>query len=492
MNKQIPFILVIMLSLVLAKSADAKVCTSLFKSIQTENYDEVKKLISEGCDSNVKESDGYSALMLAAKSGNIEIVGLLLDNGADVNSRSFNRDSALIIAAGRGHAEIVTLLIKKGADINTWIYNGQTALIKATLGKHVQTAKVLLESGAKIDARDNYTKTALDYVDYADPVDSEMVELLKSHGGLYSVSLTPSQTAHIKENEASGAAKVIEKRNTLTEKKHPDNIEVKPEPVDCDTIFTKARAGIYQRLEDMLKTCDVNTRNAFEETVLMVASEWGHLDIVKIILKYRPKVNASDKFGETALMKAAESGELEVVKALLNYGANKYRVDSSHETALKKAIRKGHNDIAELLRGHGKRITDEILEKTSASCRQFLFNVQANNYDDVKAALVKGCSANASDNFGETALMKAAEQGHKDIMELLLEYGAYPDFTDKRDGDTALIKAVKRGQTRTVEVLLNSSANLYIRNKSGDTALKVAKKRGKRQIVNMLEDAGSR
>ena len=57
-------------------------------------------------------------------------------------------------------------------------------------------------------------------------------------------------------------------------------------------------------------------------TALMLASDKGHLKVVKLLLEKGANANAQNNNGETALMVASEKGHLEIVKLLIEKGAN--------------------------------------------------------------------------------------------------------------------------------------------------------------------------
>ncbi|MBT9536817.1 MAG: ankyrin repeat domain-containing protein, partial [Nitrospirae bacterium] len=61
---------------------------------------------------------GNTPLMSAVGSGDINAVKRLLNEGADVNAKDSDNYSALMVAALDGYTEIVKLLIEKGADID--------------------------------------------------------------------------------------------------------------------------------------------------------------------------------------------------------------------------------------------------------------------------------------------------------------------------------------------------------------------------------------
>jgi ankyrin repeat protein len=63
----------------------------------------VKLLIDNHCDVNVSNSNGSTALILAALNGHSECVKLLIDNHWDVNVSNSNGDTALKLAACNSH-----------------------------------------------------------------------------------------------------------------------------------------------------------------------------------------------------------------------------------------------------------------------------------------------------------------------------------------------------------------------------------------------------
>ena len=86
-------------------------------------------------------------------------------------------------------------------------------------------------------------------------------------------------------------------------------------------------------------------------TTLMRASNYGYLEVVKLLLEHGADVHAHE---DEALKWASMNGHTEVVKLLLEHGAD---VHACEDEALKSASVRGYVEIVKLLREH------KVLEK---------------------------------------------------------------------------------------------------------------------------------
>jgi ankyrin repeat protein len=99
-----------------------------------------------------------------------------------------------------------------------------------------------------------------------------------------------------------------------------------------------------------------------------------------------------------------------------------------------------------------------------------------------------GANVNWKDMSGNTALMRASQNGHVEIVRLLLEKGAQID-TQSNTGFTALMAAsFASGTIECVRLLLEKGANMYIKNKHGKTVKDVAKSKGHADIIQLLDE----
>ena len=126
---------------------------------------------------DIKDTDGFTPLMNAAKNGDLDGGQRAIASGANVNATNETGISALYIAAGLGHKELTKLLIEKGANVNAKTSGGFTPLMQAALTGQVEIAQMLLDAGADATVTDIANKNAVDYA----PPDrkKEFSEILK-------------------------------------------------------------------------------------------------------------------------------------------------------------------------------------------------------------------------------------------------------------------------------------------------------------------------
>jgi ankyrin repeat protein len=122
---------------------------------------------------------GATALMRAARKGDLPSMRVLLDHGAGVNARTARGATALLYLAGFGgqirfseydthratdteFVEGVRLLLARGATVDAADETGQTALHLAVASRGLPVVAALLDGGARADATDAQGRTPLD------------------------------------------------------------------------------------------------------------------------------------------------------------------------------------------------------------------------------------------------------------------------------------------------------------------------------------------
>ncbi|KAF4213269.1 hypothetical protein CNMCM5878_000164 [Aspergillus fumigatiaffinis] len=115
------------------------------------------------------------------------------------------------------------------------------------------------------------------------------------------------------------------------------------------------------------------------------------------------------------------------------------------------------------------------------------------HYAIAKALLEQGADVDSKDSrYGRTPLSWAAENGHKEVVQLLIQTGKVDvDSKDSRCGQTPLSWAAKIGHKGVVQLLIQTGkADVDSKSPSGLTPLSWAAARGRKEVVQLLIQTG--
>lgn len=172
----------------------------------------------------------------------------------------------------------------------------------------------------------------------------------------------------------------------------------------------------------------INAKNNDNETPLHCAAQYGHTQVVRLLLEELTDPTMRNHKFETPLDLAALYGRLEVVKLLLSAHPNLLSCNTKKHTPLHLASRNGHLPVVEVLLDAGMDINYET-EKGSALHEAALFG----KTDVVQKLLSAGIDVNIFDQKGLTALDTVKDmpsQKSKEIAALILGHktGKPPDI----------------------------------------------------------------
>ncbi|PRQ33863.1 putative ankyrin repeat-containing protein [Rosa chinensis] len=155
--------------------------TPLYVASEYGYVDLVREMIKyyDLATAGVKARNGFDALHIAAKQGDMDVLKILMDAHPELTMTvDLSNTTALHTAANQGHIEVVNFLLEAGSSLATIARsNGKTALHSAARNGHLEVMKALLEKEPGIATRtDKKGQTALHMA--AKGQNLEVVELL--------------------------------------------------------------------------------------------------------------------------------------------------------------------------------------------------------------------------------------------------------------------------------------------------------------------------
>ncbi|CAK0878739.1 unnamed protein product [Prorocentrum cordatum] len=212
----------------------------------------------------------------------------------------------------------------------------------------------------------------------------------------------------------------------------------KSNTVSVNPLIEAAKAGQVENCARALEEPKVKVDQKDPEGVsaLMHAAQGGYVHVVKFLVEKGARIAAKDDSGETALMKACKEGHVEAIQYLIE--AQVMQRKKTHGPL------SGQTDAVKTIANERRRVLDT---KDDEGVTALMKAAEQGEADIVKLLLDEGASLDLKDDDGWNVLMWAALQGHEDICEMLVkepEYGMPADFCTEK-GETALMKAAANG-----------------------------------------------
>ncbi|XP_071111401.1 ankyrin repeat domain-containing protein 2-like isoform X2 [Haliotis cracherodii] len=126
-----------------------------------------------------------------------------------------------------------------------------------------------------------------------------------------------------------------------------------------------------------------------------------------------------------------------------------------------------------------------------ADCGDLYWASEDGNLEEVKRILSRGVDVNCRSWGSRTPVMRAAWNGHRDVVELLVGEGADVSLVDE-DGDNTLHLACRGGDMETVKFVLSLHVvDIDARNIYGQTAAYLARLTGQTRVADLLVSRGA-
>uniref|UniRef100_A0A1A8R6E0 Retinoic acid induced 14 n=1 Tax=Nothobranchius rachovii TaxID=451742 RepID=A0A1A8R6E0_9TELE len=163
-------------------------------------------ILSHGADLSVTDAAGFSPLHLAAKNNHVECCRKLIQNKCPVDTMDSLGRTALHHAAAVGNVQIVQLLCEVKSPINLKDTDGITPLMLSARHGHNEVCSNLLDCGAEINTSGNTGRTALMLATESSSV--SVVEVLVQRGAdVFAVDSEGNDVFHFVQLSANSEAK---------------------------------------------------------------------------------------------------------------------------------------------------------------------------------------------------------------------------------------------------------------------------------------------
>ncbi len=198
-------------------------------------------------------------------------------------------------------------------------------------------------------------------------------------------------------------------------------------------VFPKAAA-----LAAALQVCTISW-NVQAQSDIADAAMINDIEYVQRLIGNAADVNAVQADGATALQWAAFNANHEIAHLLLEAGADASLANRNGVTPLWLAANRGDDVMIKLLLEEGA----DPNEPLPLGRRPLMLAARSGVVEAVEVLLNAGANPNAvEDERGTTALMQAADQGHPDVIKMLVRHGAEVSVRSApvtRDGRTAAL-----------------------------------------------------
>ncbi|MEK6982505.1 MAG: ankyrin repeat domain-containing protein [Candidatus Micrarchaeota archaeon] len=448
----------------------------------------IKLLLENGADVNVQDKLGRTALMISRE---LSKAKLLIEAGSDIDLVDICGNNALFYAIRHGKQKVMELLIDNGANVNARNFEGQIGSMflgewSISSEENLKTYEMLLNKEADFNAKDLNGNTVLMHAiaRHSESHGPELVAFLIENGADVNARNSDGFTPLMFLNEKHSHGR----RSIVGEMLLNSGADVNARDSNGHTVLMRSIEYASPEVVKLLidNGADVNARDLNGHTALWYAIESKSSGVIKLLIENGAKVNAMDAEGNRPLMWAASMGSIDMVKLLIEKGADVNGINFESRTPLIYA--RNNSKICKILLENGANVN--AIDQYGASAliyssnaykekmtiqkwisekgenwahlvegTEFLKSVVATQLETIKVLLDNGADVNARDVEGNTSLIRAASEGvqwfgteRKEIIELLLRYGADPKIEDNF-GLTAAYYASALRNTKTAKLL---------------------------------------
>lgn len=426
----------------------------------------IKALLNKDTVLDVVDTNGCTPFHYAAAyNENPDVMVYLFEAGCNKGARDAKGNTFLHYAAlNPNKATLEMLLVDNASEIlsESCIQQTCSPLHIAAFNSNLDVIKVLSNFIVNLDLLDTNGRSALHIAAYIGNEDC-CEELIRQGASVFlkeSVNrFTPVHMATI--GGHVGCLKVLMKYDVSILANYQDSYN--RTPLMLASIF--GHADVISFLVE--NSACVNQVDSNNRTALHHAVTNGHDDCVKILIACKAKINAKNNRGLTPLHMACICGHAEVTTTLLENQAKIDACDIDGNSPLHWCCHNGNECCVEILLEHMNKSAFPGNKYSPLHC------AVANNHNITTEMLLDHFNEEAiysKDNEGRTALHIAAYSDHCDLLHILLKSGFNVDELDVLNR-TPLMCACIAGNLAAIDLLIYMQANLNLIDADGNSIL---------------------
>ena len=271
-------------------------------------------------------------LQLAVAQGEVEAITKLLSE--DIDQKNSDGITAVFIAAIIGDYKTFNLLLDKGTDLQVTHMDGTNLLMAAVLGGNINIFRLLLNKNFDLDQQRNDGNTALHMASSESKLSSVIGDLLFRDAD-----------SLIKNNEGFSATELAEKTgyDLVAYRKNikasnGEEIQFENGYLDGEPrLFWAARYNELAKIKKWIEEGDdIHARDEKRgRTAFYLAVRLEHPEVAEFLIEKGAKINDRDNDDRTPLMSSLfiNDNNTKIVKLLLSHGADKSLQDKKGKTA---------------------------------------------------------------------------------------------------------------------------------------------------------------
>ncbi|EFQ97352.1 hypothetical protein MGYG_00391 [Nannizzia gypsea CBS 118893] len=426
--------------------------SALENSAQKGYLDIVQKILHDSVDLSDPSNDCADALNDAIVSGFPEIYMLLIDAGVRLKmperhgSLSTRGIRAIHAAACQGRVDLLSLIMAHGCSLSEAdIYLGWQPLHFAAFHGQKPAVEFLLNNG----------------VNPAEETKSQETALMTISSKMNSAPHHSTEFKHRDTEFSTGHREIIDLllSHGLELSKRGSN--------DRTVLHTASMNGNAELVKYLVSLgADITAQDNYQRTPLHLAICHNHIAVSEILLAAGASVTAKDYRGACAIHFAATAGyPLTAISRLLaSKGADPSALDARGQAPIHYAIHYGHfNVVKYFLEITGAESIPEPIHSMTLHGAIVKHDVEMLRY--LLNAGVKASSLQPGRYTTSPPLHVSIKHGVEDIIRLLLDHGADPNWQQLFSNDTPIIYAIERESLGAVRLLLEKGADI---SKCGD------------------------